>query len=65
MKEQQNNRTNNHLLTFGGETRTIAQWAEHIGMSYKALEHRINRGWSVSDALTVPVGGGRRYAAFT
>ena len=28
MKEQGNNKTNNHLITYNGETKTIAQWAE-------------------------------------
>lgn len=63
-KEQNNNRTNNHRLTFNGKTQTMAEWSEELGMSYKAIEHRINRGWPVSAALTVPVGGGGRYASF-
>lgn len=59
LKEQQNNRRNNHLLTFRGKTQTMSQWADEVGLKYKCLEHRINRGWSVDDALTVPMGGRR------
>ena len=60
-KVQQNNRRNNHLISFNGVTKTLSQWAEYLGMKYKALEHRINRGWSVEDAFTIPIGG-KRYA---
>ena len=60
-KIQQNNRTNNHLITYEGVTKTLSQWAEHLNMGYKMLEHRINRGWSVEDAFTIPKGG-KRYA---
>ena len=56
-KVQQNNRRNNHRITYRGVTKTLAQWAEHLGMGYSMLEHRINRGWSVEDAFTIPKGG--------
>ena len=56
-KVQQNNRRNNHRITYNGETKTLSQWAEHLGMTYKMLEHRINRGWSVEDAFNIPKGG--------
>lgn len=58
-KVQQNNRTNNHRITYEGDTKTLSQWAEYLGMPYKMLEHRINRGWSVADAFTIPKGGKR------
>lgn len=60
-KVQQNNRTNNHRITYNGETKTLSQWADHLGMSYSMLEHRINRGWSVEEAFAIPKGG-KRYA---
>ena len=56
-KVQQNNRTNNHRITYRGETKTLAQWANYLGMRYGMLEHRINRGWSIEDAFTIPKGG--------
>ena len=56
-KVQQNNRRNNHRITYNGETKTLSQWAEYLGMTYKMLEHRINRGWSVEDAFNIPKGG--------
>lgn len=53
MKTQQNNRTNNHVITFLGKTKTLMQWAEEIGIKYKVLNDRINKhGWSIERALT-------------
>lgn len=42
IKEQQNNRRNNHNITYNGETHTMKQWAEKLGINYKTLERRIN-----------------------
>lgn len=56
MKEQQNNRCNNHIITFNGESHTLSQWAEIIGMSPKTLSRRIvDKGWSIERALTTPL----------
>lgn len=37
MKEQQNNRTNNHLITINGVCRTLKQWSEKTGIPYNRL----------------------------
>lgn len=58
-KVQQNNRSNNHLITFNGKTQTMSQWADELGMRAMALQHRIMRGWTVEQALTIPIGGRR------
>lgn len=56
-KEQQNNRTNNHLLTYNGETKTMAQWADEVGLPYHTIVARINKySWTVEEALSTPVG---------
>lgn len=53
---QNRNSRRSRLLTHDGETRTMAEWAEVLGMSYDVLNHRINAsGWSVERALTTPV----------
>ena len=52
IKQQENNRTNNHLLTYKGVTKTMKQWAETIGISYNCLQMRINTyGYTVEEAL--------------
>lgn len=54
-KQQQNNRGNNHLVSFNGETKTLKQWAESIGINYRILSNRINTyNWSIEKALTTP-----------
>lgn len=55
--EQQNNNTRfNRHLTLGGRTQTIAQWSREVGVSHATIRARLDRGWSVSEALTIPTG---------
>lgn len=54
-KEQGNNRRDNHLLTYNGETRTVTEWAEKIGMKPVTLFQRLRKGWTVERALTQPI----------
>jgi len=53
--EQSNNTTRNVRLTFRGRTQTVAQWCDELGRQRSATSARLKRGWSVEDALTVPV----------
>lgn len=56
-KEQANNKSNNRLLTHLGETKTMTEWCETLGLSYGAVCHRKQRGWADEDALTKPIRG--------
>jgi hypothetical protein len=56
-KEQNNNKRNNHLITYNNETKTLTQWAEQIGIAQPTLRRRLKYGWSVERALTEPVRG--------
>lgn len=58
--EQSNNRRNNHLVTYDGETHTMAEWARIKGMSWATLQHRIYRGWSLERAFNQPVRGANK-----
>ncbi|OQW38100.1 MAG: hypothetical protein A4E20_04820 [Nitrospira sp. SG-bin2] len=54
-KEQQNNRTNNRIITFNGRSMTVSQWSEELGFKAGTLLNRIQRlGWPIEKALTVP-----------
>lgn len=56
MITQENNRTNNHLITYNNKTMTMAMWAKELGINYKTLANRIcTYGWSVEKAFTTPV----------
>lgn len=55
MKEQQNNRRNNATYTVNGETKTLSQWAECVGMSRSALWNRIHKsGLTIEQAISFP-----------
>jgi len=42
-KEQVDNRRHPTSITFNGETRSIAEWAQHLGLSYQVLYGRLER----------------------
>lgn len=51
-KTQQNNKRNNHYLTYNGVTHTMKEWSEIRGINYGTLKGRINNyGWSIGRAL--------------
>lgn len=53
--EQANNKRNNRLITFSGETKTLAQWSRSTGLPVTTVESRLNKhGWPVEKALTTP-----------
>jgi hypothetical protein len=54
-KEQAHNRANNRLITFSGQTKCISEWAMHVGLSVAALTNRLNVGWDIEKALSMPV----------
>ena len=52
--EQANNRRSNRILTFKEKTQTMTQWSVETGISPATLSYRINNGWAVERALTLP-----------
>ena len=61
-KEQQRNTRTNHLLTFRGETLTMAEWAERLGFGDWIIESRLRRGWTIEKTLTLPLQPRQYYA---
>lgn len=55
MKEQCNNRRNNHLLTCNGVTKTVAEWSDSTRIPRDTIVRRLKMGWSVEKALNTPV----------
>lgn len=53
--EQCRNKRNNVLVTFGGRTATVAEWAEALGVKYGTLLLRVRRGWSAARIIGQPV----------
>jgi hypothetical protein len=54
-KDSARHRTTNHLETYQGETRTVAEWAERHGMNTRQLGQRLRQGWTIDRALTTPI----------
>jgi hypothetical protein len=55
-KQQLNNRRISRFIELNGERKTIAQWADQLGVKYDLIRCRIDRyGWSIERALTTPV----------
>jgi len=54
-REQGQNKRTNRLLTLGEETHCLTEWARRQGLLVATIRHRLTRGWSVADALTVAV----------
>lgn len=52
-KQQANNRTNNVLITWNGETKTLMQWSETTGIHRLTLQYRIFVfKWPIDIAMT-------------
>ena len=53
-EQQANNQRGNHLVTYKGETHTIAEWARIKHINYGVLRQRLFRGWNIEKALNTP-----------
>lgn len=53
----------NRYLTHQGETHCVAEWARLKGLNQAALSMRLNAGWSIGRALTIPLRPKRKRAA--
>ncbi|MGH2816315.1 MAG: hypothetical protein ACRDLC_14295, partial [Actinomycetota bacterium] len=47
------------VLTWEGESLTVAEWSQRTGIRVKTLLERCRKGWSVEQVLTTPPGGSR------
>ena len=48
---QANNKRTNRLITYQGQTLTIAQWSRIVGVGPKTIRYRLEHGASVEQAL--------------
>lgn len=56
-KQQGRNKSNNVFYEFNGETKTGSQWCEEYGVSYTTFKDRLQRGWTIEQALTITTKG--------
>ena len=52
--EQNNNKRDNHYLTYNGETKTIAQWAREKDFPRSTIDNRLRYGWNDDKILSTP-----------
>lgn len=52
---QARNKRNNRVMTLNGVSKTLAEWAEQLGIHPATLSDRKQRGWSDEKALTAPI----------
>ncbi len=52
--EQSNNKRNNHFVSIGGVTHTIAEWSRISGISKVTIRSRLEKGWSAKNAVFHP-----------
>ena len=53
LEEKGSNRKTNRWLTANGETRTLKQWEEYLGLDHVSLWERLKK-WPIEKALTTP-----------
>lgn len=53
-KVQQNNTRRTRLYTIGNETKSIAGWCEVYNVPHERVRVRLNKGWDIQSALTIP-----------
>lgn len=52
--EQQSNKRNNRIIECNGEKHILNEWARITGLNAQTIAWRIDRGWSVEEALCTP-----------
>lgn len=55
-KDQNHNTRQSHFLEHGGVRLNVTQWAIKLGIPRWVIYKRIRTGWTVQEALTIPVG---------
>lgn len=52
---QSNNKRDNHLIAYDGETLTLAQTSKKYGIPRKVLSDRLHSGWDIEEAIKTPL----------
>ena len=53
-KTQANNCSRNHIIEFNKKKMTMSEFADYLGLSYSALQHRIERNWDIKRIVSQP-----------
>ena len=64
-KEQARNRRGRRMLRVGGDTKSMAEWAEIVSIPVTTLWQRCRLGWSDEDVVKTPLWGAGRGSGST
>lgn len=53
--EQSLNKRNTIVLEYKGQRKTLIDWATELSLDHTLIRGRLRRGWSVEDALSIPL----------
>lgn len=54
-KVQENNRSNNRILEYNGESHTVSQWSEITGINQRVISQRLYYGWCIDRIFNTPI----------
>ena len=54
-QQNMNNRSCTRKFTLNGETKLLCEWCDHFNMPLSTVDDRIRRGWTIEQALTIPL----------
>lgn len=57
-KKQQNNKRNNHFVTYNNETLTVTQMAEKYNINVNTFRNRVAKGWNIDKCINYNKKGG-------
>lgn len=58
MKTQNRNKSNNILIEYNGEKKTLSEWCEILKLPRQTIRHRIyNMNMDIEEAFTIPIKG--------
>lgn len=54
-KTQCRNRSSNVFIEYKGEKKILIEWVELLGLNYKLIQKRLERGWTTEEAFERPL----------
>lgn len=60
-KVQGNNTSRNQTITYQGQTKTYAEWADHVGCHRHTIRSRVLAGWEIEKIVTTPANHGNKW----